>query len=83
MEDVILNEMRYFHEVLEKSKEEPMNIWTTLKQSVSNIATHIAFGRRFDYNDDQLANLQVEEFFAAFFKTTPIPFIRVSFISFH
>ncbi|XP_067947491.1 cytochrome P450 2B4-like [Watersipora subatra] len=76
MENVILEETKYFHEALLNHQSRPTDIRQQLKQSVSNIATHIVFGNRFDYDASQLANLEVDDFFAAYFKTIPAPFLR-------
>lgn len=78
MEDVIQDETKYFHQVLFDLKEQPMDMRDQLNQTVSNIVTHITFGRRFDYNSEQLDHLlQFEDYFVAFFKTVPAPILRV------
>ena len=77
MEEVILNEIRFYLEALENTREQPIDIHDQLVQSISNVASHIVFGKRFDYNADQLSNLQFSEYFGDFFMTEFIPFLRV------
>lgn len=77
MEDVILEEIKYFDQVLADLKGQPVDMRDQLKQTVSNVATHLAFGRRFDYNSEQLVNLSFDAFFGAYFKTISAPILRV------
>ena len=77
MEDVIVKEIKYFHEALESHKEQPLDIKDQLTRSVSNVATYIIFGRRFEYDAEQLANLQFQEFLAVSNFTRVTPFLRV------
>ena len=77
MEDAILKEIKYFHEALESHKEQPLDVKDQLTRSVSNVATYIIFGKRFEYDAEQLANLQFQEFLAVFVATTAAPLLRV------
>ena len=77
MEDAILKEIKYFHEALESHKEQPLEIKDQLVRSVSNVATFIAFGKRFEYDAEQLANLQFQKFLAVVSSTRAAPFLRV------
>ena len=79
MEEAILKEIKYFHEALESHKEQAFDIKDQLTRSVSNIATFIAFGTRFEYDAEQLANLQFQEFVMIATITEVFPFLRVSF----
>ena len=77
MEEVILNEIRFYLEALENTREQPIDIHDQLVQSISNVASHIEYGKRFDYNADHLSNLHFSEYFGDFFMTEFIPFLRV------
>ena len=77
MEDVILKEINYFHEALENHKEQPLDVKDQLTRSVSNVATYIIFGRRFEYDAEQLVNLQFQEFLAVFVASAAAPLLRV------
>lgn len=89
IEHVIQDELKYFLQVVERTKGSPVDIKEQLTQTVSNIITTVIFGERFDYSAEQLANLQITEFRDIFEKTKFIPAIRVSlgniaeFIIFH
>ena len=78
MEEVIKEEIKYFLEVLERTQSESIDTADQLIQSISNVATHIVFGKRFDYNAEQLNNLQFTEYFGKYRQTQIAPFVRVS-----
>jgi len=76
MEEVIHEEVRYFLEVLEKTNQQPIDLHEQLQQSVSNVATHIIFGKRFEYNRDHAKNLKFGEFFGKYFMMELAPFLK-------
>jgi len=76
MEEVIQEEIKYFLGVLERTQSEPIDTADQLIQSISNVATHIVFGKRFDYNAEQLNNLQFTEYFGKYRQTQIAPFVR-------
>ena len=78
IEVIIQDELKHFLHVLEQTKGKAVDIKHQLTQTVSNVITSLIFGNRFDYSEDQLANLQITEFRDVFEKTKFIPFIRVS-----
>lgn len=80
MEAIIAEEIKYFHEALESHNGHPIDIQNQLRQSISNVATHITFGNRFNYDNEQLENLQTDVFFSKYFLTESLPLLRVSII---
>ena len=62
MEECITMELAYLIEELGMKGGDSFDLQDLLTQSVSNIATKIVFGSRFDYTAKQLENLQFDEF---------------------
>lgn len=77
MEDVIGDEIGIFHKDVESYCGQAVDIKYKLKQRVANIATHIALGRKVEYEVEKLDVAALDEFFAIFFKTLFFPFLRV------
>ena len=77
MEECITVELGHMIEELVKNGEEPIDLRNLLIQSVSNVATKIIFGSRFDYTAEQLENLQFEEFIVKTRKVQRFPFLQV------
>ena len=62
MEECISLELGFLIDELGRKGRDPFDIQDLLTQSVSNVATKIVFGSRFDYTAEQLENLQFDEF---------------------
>ena len=77
MEECITVELGHMIEELVKNGEEPIDLRNLLIQSVSNVATKIIFGSRFDYTAEQLENLQFEEFVLKTRMAERFPFLLV------
>ena len=77
MELHIAEELKYVTEELGRTQGQPYDIQNLLQMSVSNIATRIIFGQRFEYSTQQLQNLQFSEYMAKARLVSLAPFLKV------
>lgn len=78
IEPVITEELQCFLSAMRETDGEPFDPRDLITQGISNVITCVVFGDRFEYSDAKLANLQFQNFFAAFLKTQALPALRVS-----
>ena len=77
MEECISLELGFLIDELGRKGRDPFDIQDLLTQSVSNVATKIVFGSRFDYTAEQLENLQFDEFVEKCRRYHAIKFLKV------
>lgn len=77
MEECITTELKHFSDSLVETAGQPIDMKNLLIQAVSNVATSIIFGSRFPYTEDQLENLQFDEYVQKAIRVAPMPILKV------